>query len=72
MDENGNFDKDIAMTHVRFLTDGDEDKINTASEIIDHCTGTVAEDDKCEVAEQYDICFMEQAKSHNIDDIFEM
>lgn len=72
MNDNGKFDKDTAMSHAKLLTDGDEDKMKIATEIIDHCSVIDVDDDECEAAEQYGKCLKEQAVAHKIDEEFDM
>nr|BAD83398.1 CRLBP homologous protein [Phormia regina] len=71
MDDNGKFVKDIALTHAQKYTDGSEERMKTATEIIDTCSNLEVADDNCEAAEQYGKCFKEQVIAHNIKDDFE-
>ncbi|XP_065365156.1 general odorant-binding protein 28a-like [Calliphora vicina] len=70
MDDNGKFSKDVAEAHAQEYTEGSEDKLKIAHEIIDACSSIEVDDDHCEAAEQYGQCMKEQAMAHNIDDAF--
>ncbi|KNC26762.1 Pheromone-binding protein-related protein 5 [Lucilia cuprina] len=71
MDNNGKFLKDVALTHAHKYTDGSEERMKIAHEIIDNCSSIDVSDDHCEAAEQYGKCFSDQAKAHNIKDDFD-
>ncbi|KAM7349265.1 general odorant-binding protein 28a-like [Cochliomyia hominivorax] len=71
MDDKGKFVKDVALTHAHKYTDGSEERMKIAEEIIDTCNGLEVSDDKCEAAEQYGKCFKDQAMAHNIKDDFD-
>ncbi|XP_065365184.1 general odorant-binding protein 28a-like [Calliphora vicina] len=71
MDNNGKFVKDVAVTHAHKYTDGSDERMKIAHEIIDACSSIAVADDHCEAAEQYGKCFKEQAMAHNIKDDFD-
>ncbi|XP_037808796.1 general odorant-binding protein 28a-like [Lucilia sericata] len=68
MDGNGKFDKDAAIAKAEQMTDGAEDKMKIAHEIIDACSGIEVSDDECEAAEQYGECFQKEIEAHGIKD----
>ena len=71
MDNNGKFVKDVAVSHAEKYTEGAEDKMKIAHEIIDACSGIEVAADHCEAAEQYGKCFHEQALAHGLKDKFQ-
>lgn len=71
MDNNGKFVKDVAIAHAETYTDGAEDKMKIANEIINACSGIDVDTDHCEAAEQYGKCFHEQALAHGLKDKFQ-
>ncbi|KNC26763.1 Pheromone-binding protein-related protein 5 [Lucilia cuprina] len=68
MDNNGKFVKEVALSHAEKYTDGAEDKMKIAQEIIDACSGIDVPDDHCEAAEKYGKCFKDESLAHGLKD----
>ncbi|XP_005190165.1 general odorant-binding protein 28a-like isoform X1 [Musca domestica] len=68
MDDSGKFVADVAMKHAEKATDGAADKMKVAAEIVNACAGIEVSSELCQAAEDYDKCFIQQAKDHGIDE----
>lgn len=69
MDSNGKIVKDKVVTDAEKYTDGDDDKMKIAHEIIDACVGITVPDDHCEAAEEYGKCFKKEYLAHGLKEI---
>ncbi|XP_005184493.1 general odorant-binding protein 28a [Musca domestica] len=69
IDANGKFAPAVALKHAQMYTEGAEDKMKIAQEIIDSCAKLSVSDDHCEAAEEYCKCLHEQAMAHGVEDM---
>ncbi|XP_073830853.1 general odorant-binding protein 28a-like [Musca autumnalis] len=69
IDENGKLVPAVALKHAEMYTEGDEDKMKIAHEVIDACAKLSVSEDHCEAAEEYCKYLHEQAMSHGVEDI---
>ncbi|XP_061397299.1 general odorant-binding protein 28a-like [Musca vetustissima] len=69
IDANGKFAPSVALKHAEMYTEGADDKMKIAREIIDACAKISVSDDHCEAAEEYCKCLHEQALAHGVEDI---